>query len=52
MSAQNRQMLRETIYNLRYDMDCIGHADEFWSELNALTDSELEEVLNDILSNE
>ena len=52
MSAQNRQMLRETIFNLSYDMDNIGHSYEFWAELNALTDSELEEVLNDILSNE
>lgn len=47
MSAANREMIKQTIYNLRYDMDCIG--EDFWGELNALTDTELENVLNDLL---
>lgn len=50
MSAQNREMIRMTIYNLRYDMDCIG--EDFRGELNALTDAELESVLNDLLLDE
>jgi hypothetical protein len=48
MSAQAREMIRQTIFNLRYDMDCIG--EDFWGELNALTDTELENILNDLLN--
>lgn len=47
MSAQARETIKMTIFNLRYDMDCIG--EDFWGELNALTDTELENVLNDLL---
>ena len=50
MSKQNRILLEETIFNLRYDFDCIGEEEEMFSELAAMTDLELESVLNDILA--
>lgn len=50
MSAKNRELLEKTIYNLRYDMDCIGDEVEMYAELAAMSDADLEKVLNDLLS--
>lgn len=52
MSARNRSLLEATLFNLRYDMDCIGEAEEMYAELAAMSDAELERVLNEFLSNE
>ena len=46
LSATERAMLESTLYNLRYDMDCIGLDDEMWAELSAMTDAELEGAIN------
>ena len=43
MSAENRELLRATIYNLEKG------SPELYTALAALTDSELEDVLNTIL---
>ena len=51
MSARNRELLEKTIYNLRFDMDCIGDEVEMFAELAAMSDADLEKVLNDLLSN-
>ena len=50
MTTAQRAMLEQTLYNLRFDMDCIG--EEFWYNLQALTDRELETVINDVLMEE
>ena len=50
MSARNRELLEKTIYNLRFDMDCIGEEENMYAELAAMSDAELENVLNDLLS--
>lgn len=50
MSARNRELLEKTIYNLRFDMDCIGDEVEMYEELAAMSDADLENVLNDLLS--
>ncbi len=46
LSATERAMLESTLYNLRYDMDCIGQEAEMWAELSAMTDAELEGAIN------
>ena len=51
MSARNRELLEKTLYNLRYDMDCIGEEENMYAELAAMSDAELEKILNDLLSN-
>lgn len=50
MSARNRELLEKTLYNLRYDTDCIGDEVEMYAELSAMSDAELENILNDLLS--
>ena len=50
LSTTERKMLETTLYNLRYDMDCIGQSAEIWAELSAMTDAELENVLNCFLA--
>ena len=50
LSKTERAMLESTLYNLRYDMDCIGQASEIWAELSAMTDSELEATINEYLA--
>ena len=51
MSAQNRRLLEATLFNLRYDMDCIGDELEMYSDLETMSDDELENILNEMLSN-
>ena len=50
LSKTERAMLETTLYNLRYDMDCIGQAEEMRAELAAMTDAELERTLNCFLA--
>ena len=50
MSATNRSLLEQTLFNLRYDMDCIGQDAEMWAEIAALSDDDLETVLSDLLA--
>lgn len=45
MSAQNKALLRATIYNMT---DTVGES--FYEELGRLTETELEDVLNEILT--
>lgn len=45
MSAQERSMLESTLYNLSYDMDCIG--EDVWSEIAAISDQDLESLINE-----
>ena len=45
MSAQERTMLETTLYNLRYDMNCIGK--DLWSEIAAISDRDLEILINE-----
>lgn len=44
-----REMLMQTLYNLRYDMDCIGCDDEITAELAALSIPDLERLINTFL---
>ena len=46
LTAIERAMLESTLFNLRYDMDCIGLDDEMRAELSAMTDAELEGAIN------
>lgn len=48
MAEQNRKMLEETLFNLRYDMDCICDGGQYLREsIKSLTDDELEEAINE-----
>lgn len=44
---QIRAMLEQTLFNLRFDMDCIG--EDLAAEIAALNDSELVRLINDYL---
>lgn len=44
---QQRRLLEQTLYNLRYDMDCIG--EDLAGEIAALTDRELESLINEYI---
>lgn len=46
---QIRAMLEQTLYNLRYDMDCIGCNDEIAAELAALSIADLEQLITEYL---
>lgn len=46
LSKAERATLEATLYNLRYDMDCIGQSAEMWTELSKMNDAELETTLN------
>ena len=50
LTATERAMLESTLFNLRYDMDCIGLDDEMWAELSAMTDAELEGAINNFMA--
>lgn len=47
MSMQERTMLETTLYNLSYDMDCIG--EDVWSEIAATSDKDLEAIINEYM---
>lgn len=47
--GQYRAMIEQTLFNLRYDMDCIGAETEIWEQLHSLTDDELITVFNDFV---
>lgn len=44
---QIRAMLEQTLYNLRYDMDCIG--EDIAAELAALSIADLEQLITEYL---
>lgn len=44
-----REMLMQTLYNLRYDMDCIGCEEELYEELGAMSITELENLISSFL---
>ena len=50
LSKAERATLESTLYNLRYDMDCIGQSAEIWAELSEMSDAELETTLNRLLA--
>ena len=50
-TPQQRTMLETTLYNLTYDMDCIGCESEIHDAISRLSDAELESVINDYLAN-
>ena len=45
---QQRAMLEKTLYNLRFDMDCIG--EDLPAEIAALRDAELERLITEYLA--
>ena len=45
---QQRAMLEKTLYNLRFDMDCIG--EDLPAEIAALSDAELEQLITEYLA--
>ena len=44
---QQRAMLEKTLYNLRFDMDCIG--EDLPAEIAALSDAEIERLITEYL---
>lgn len=50
LTKAERAMLETTLFNLRYDMDCIGLAAEIKTELAAMSDTELETALNSFMA--
>ena len=36
-----RQKLEQRLFDLRYDMDCIGCEPEMWEQIHSLSDEEL-----------
>lgn len=46
MEIRNRAMIEETLFNLAYDMEYIGHSDDMRKELAVMTDAELIAVFN------
>lgn len=51
MSTKNRALLEATLFNLRYDMDCIGENYDPYEETAGLTISDLENLISDFLEN-
>lgn len=46
MEIRNRAMIEETLFNLAYDMEFIGHSEDMRAELHRMTDAELITVFN------
>lgn len=46
MEIRNRAMIEETLFNLAYDMEYIGHSEDMRAELHRMTDAELITVFN------
>ena len=44
-----REMLVQTLFNLRYDMDCIGENYDPYEETKGLTISDLENLISEYL---
>lgn len=44
-----REMLVQTLFNLRYDMDCIGEDCDPYEETAGLTISDLENLINEYM---
>lgn len=47
--GQYRTMIEETLYNLAFDMEHIGHGDDMREELRKMSDDELIAVFNDFV---
>ena len=50
LTTAERAILESTLFNLRYDMDCIGQDAEMREDLSSMTDAELEGTLNSFLA--
>lgn len=48
MSAKNRILLEKILYDMRYDMDCIGEEADLFAEIAAMTDEQIEAALDDL----
>lgn len=46
MGQRQRAMIEETLFNLAYDMEYIGHSDDMRAELHRMSDAELITVFN------
>ena len=42
-----RQELEQRLFDLRYDMDCIGCEAEMWEQIHSLDDDELVELIKE-----
>ena len=46
-SVKARSELEFRLYEMRFDMDCIGESDQLWSEISALSDTELKSLVDE-----
>ena len=47
--GQYREMIVQTLFNLAFDMEHIGHGDDMREELRKMSDDELIAVFNDFV---
>ena len=47
--GQYRKMIEETLFNLAFDMEHIGHGDEMKEQIRSMTDDELINVFNEFV---
>lgn len=47
--GQYRGMIEETLFNLAFDMEHIGHGDEMKEQIRSMTDDELINVFNEFV---
>lgn len=47
--GQYRAMIEETLFNLAFDMEHIGHGEDMRQELRSMTDEELITVFNEFV---
>ena len=47
--GQYRAMIEETLFNLAFDMEHIGHGEDMRQELRKMTDEELITVFNEFV---
>ena len=50
MSIKSRLQLERKLFNIRYDMDCIGDESEMWQEIQKMSEEELTTILKELLS--
>lgn len=47
--GQYRAMIEETLFNLAFDMEHIGHGEDMRQELRSMTDEELITIFNEFV---
>ena len=47
--GQYRAMIEQTLFNLAFDMEYIGHGDEMKEQIRKMTDEELIRVFNEFV---